>query len=344
MSRADRYLRACRKESVDCTPVWIMRQAGRYLEEYRALRAKYSFIETCKAPELAVEITLQPIRRFELDAAIVFADILLPLEKMGIDFEFTKDDGPQINTTIRTRSDVEKMKVINPMEEMAYLMDAIRMVRRELGGKIPLIGFSGAPFTLASYIIEGGGSRNYVFTKSMMYREPDTWHLLMEKLTDMVIAYLNDQIQAGVQAVQVFDSWVGCLSQADYREFVLPHQKRLMAALDTSVPNIHFAFGASHLLPMVKAAGGDVIGLDWRTDIDEAWKTLNYGPAVQGNLDPVALYGSQDYIMRRVKDILGRVGNRSGHIFNLGHGILPTAPSDNVKYMIDLVHELSRRR
>jgi uroporphyrinogen decarboxylase len=343
MSRADRYLRACRKESVDCTPVWIMRQAGRYLEEYRALRSKYSFIETCKTPELAVEITLQPIRRFELDAAIIFADILLPLEKMGIDFEFTKDDGPQINTTIRTRSDVEKMKVINPMEEMAYLMDAIRMVRRELGGKIPLIGFSGAPFTLASYIIEGGGSRNYVFTKSMMYQEPDTWHLLMEKLTNMVITYLNDQIQAGVQAVQVFDSWVGCLSQADYREFVLPHQKRLMAAIDTSVPNIHFAFGASHLLPMVKAAGGDVIGLDWRTDIDEAWKTLNYEPAVQGNLDPVALYGSQDYIMRRVKDILDRVGNRNGHIFNLGHGILPTVPSDNVKYMIDLVHELSRR-
>jgi len=343
MSRADRYLRACRKESVDCTPVWIMRQAGRYLEEYRALRAKYSFIETCKTPELAVEITLQPIRRFELDAAIIFADILLPLEKMGIDFEFTKDDGPQINTTIRTRSDVEKMRDMNPMEEMAYLMDAIRMVRRELGGKVPLIGFAGAPFTLASYIIEGGGSRNYLFTKSMMYREPDTWHLLMEKLTGMVIAYLNDQIRAGVQAVQVFDSWVGCLSQADYRQFVLPHQKRLMAALDRSVPNIHFAFGASHLLPMVKAAGGDVIGLDWRTDIDEAWKMLDYGPAVQGNLDPVALYGSRDYIMRRVKEILDRVGNRSGHIFNLGHGILPTAPPDNVKVLIDLVHELSRR-
>ena len=213
MSRADRYLRACRKESVDCTPVWIMRQAGRYLEEYRALRAKYSFIETCKTPELAVEITLQPIRRFELDAAIIFADILLPLEKMGIDFEFTKDDGPQINNTVRTRGDVEKMRVMNPMEEMAYLMDAIRMVKRELGGKIPLIGFSGAPFTLASYITEGGGSRNYVFTKSMMYQEPDTWRLLMEKLTDMVIVYLNDQIKAGVQAVQVFDSWVGCLSR-----------------------------------------------------------------------------------------------------------------------------------
>ena len=246
MSRADRYLKACKKESVDCTPVWIMRQAGRYLEEYRAVRAKHSFIEVCKTPELVVEITLQPIRRFELDAAIIFADILLPLEKMGIDFEFTKGDGPRINNTVRTRADVAKMRAIDPMEEMAYLMDAIRMVKRELNGRVPLIGFSGAPFTLASYITEGGGSRNYVFTKSMMYREPDTWHLLMEKLTDMVIVYLNDQIKAGVQAVQVFDSWVGCLSPADYREFVLPHQKRLMASLD--------AVGAAYPLRLRRVA------------------------------------------------------------------------------------------
>ncbi len=344
MSRADRYLKACKKESVDCTPVWIMRQAGRYLEEYRAVRARHSFIEVCKTPELVVEITLQPVRRFELDAAIIFADILLPLEKMGIDFEFTKGDGPRINNTVRTRVDVERMRAINPMEEMAYLMDAIRMVKRELGGKVPLIGFSGAPFTLASYITEGGGSRNYVFTKSMMYREPDTWRLLMEKLTDMVIVYLNDQIKAGVQAVQVFDSWVGCLSQADYREFVLPHQKRLMASLDKSVPHVHFAFGASHLLTLIQEAGGDVLGLDWRTDIDAAWKALNHEPCIQGNLDPVALYGAREYIKRRVKEILDRVGNRNGHIFNLGHGILPTVPPDNAKYMIDLVHELSARK
>jgi len=321
-----------------------MRQAGRYLEEYRAVRAKHSFIEVCKTPELVVEITLQPVRRFELDAAIIFADILLPLEKMGIDFEFTKGDGPRINNTVRTRADVAKMRAIDPMEEMAYLMDAIRMVKRELNGRVPLIGFSGAPFTLASYITEGGGSRNYVFTKSMMYREPDTWHLLMEKLTDMVIVYLNDQIKAGVQAVQVFDSWVGCLSQADYREFVLPHQKRLLASLDAAVPCVHFAFGASHLLPLVREAGGDVLGLDWRMDIGAAWKVLDYGPSIQGNLDPVALYGSREYIERRVREILERVGGRNGHIFNLGHGILPTAPIDNVKYMIDLVHELSVRK
>jgi uroporphyrinogen decarboxylase len=236
------------------------------------------------------------------------------------------------------------MRAIDPMEEMSYLMDAIRMVKRELGGKVPLIGFSGAPFTLASYITEGGGSRNYVFTKSMMYREPDTWHLLMEKLTDMVIVYLNDQIKAGVQAVQVFDSWVGCLSQADYREFVLPHQKRLMASLDKSAPHVHFAFGASHLLTLIHEAGGDVFGVDWRTDIDAAWKALNHEPCIQGNLDPVALYGLREYIKRRVAEILDKVGNKNGHIFNLGHGILPTAPIDNVKYMIDLVHELSARK
>ncbi|MDI6726435.1 MAG: uroporphyrinogen decarboxylase [Smithellaceae bacterium] len=344
MARADRYLRACRKESVDCTPIWIMRQAGRYLEEYRAIRARYSFIETCKTPELAAEITLQPLRRFDLDAAIIFADILLPLENMGIDFEFTKDDGPQINNTVRTRSDVERMRPINPREEMSYLMDSIALVKRELNGLVPLIGFSGAPFTLASYITEGGGSKNYVFTKSLMYQEPLTWHLLMEKLTDMVIVYLNDQINAGVQAVQVFDSWVGCLSSADYREFVLPHQRRLMAALDRSVPHIHFAFGASHLLPMIRVAGGDVIGLDWRINIDDAWALLNYEPGVQGNLDPVALYGSREYLKTRVQDILDRAGNRNGHIFNLGHGILPTTPPDNLKYLIDLVHELSARK
>jgi uroporphyrinogen decarboxylase len=218
------------------------------------------------------------------------------------------------------------------------------MVKRELNGTVPLIGFAGAPFTLASYIIEGGGSRNYQHTKTMMYREPDCWHELMKKLTDMVIVYLNDQIRAGVQAVQVFDSWVGCLAQADYREFVLPHQKRLLASLDASAPHIHFAFGASHLLELIREAGGDVLGLDWRTEIDAAWKALDYQPGVQGNLDPVALYGSQGYIRRRVADILAKAGNRNGHIFNLGHGILPTTPADNVKYMIDLVHEMSARR
>ncbi len=343
MARNDRFLKACKKEPVDCTPIWMMRQAGRYLPEYREIRSKYSFIEMCKTPELVVEVTLQPIRRFELDAAIIFADILLPLEHMGIDFEFTKDDGPQIKNPVRTKKEVEKMRSFDVEEKMDYLLESIKLVRKELDKKVPLIGFSGAPFTLASYIIEGGGSRNYIYTKTMMYTEPDTWHLLMEKLVDMIVQYLNAQIKAGVQAIQIFDSWVGCLSPSDYKEFILPHQKRLIESLDKSVPCIHFAFGASHLLKYVKEAGGDVIGLDWRIDIDEAWKILNYEPAVQGNLDPAALYGSKDYIKKRVTDILNRAENRNGHIFNLGHGILPTVPIENAKYLIDLVHELSRR-
>lgn len=343
MARNDRFLKACRKEPVDCTPIWMMRQAGRYLKEYRDIRSKYSFIEMCKTPELVVEVTLQPVRRFELDAAIIFADILLPLEYMGIDFEFSKDDGPQIKNPVRTKKEVEKMRKFVIEEHMDYLLTSIKLVRKELDGKLPLIGFSGAPFTLASYIIEGGGSKNYIHTKTMMYKEPETWHLLMEKLVDMIIDYLNAQIKAGAQAVQIFDSWVGCLCPSDYNEFILPHQKRLFKGLDKSVPHIHFAFGASHLLKLVKEAGGDVIGLDWRIDLDDAWKLLNFETAVQGNLDPAALYGSRDYIKRRVEDILKRAGNRNGHIFNLGHGILPTVPVDNAEYLVNLVHELSKR-
>lgn len=343
MPRNDRFLNACKRLPVDCTPVWMMRQAGRYLEEYREIRKKYGFLEMCKTPELVVEVTIQPVRRFDIDAAIIFADILLPLEHMGIDFEFTKGEGPHIKNPLRTLDDVKKMREIYPKEQMTYLMDSIRMVQGELNGKVPLIGFSGAPFTLASYIIEGGGSRNYENTKAMMYRDPQTWHLLMEKLTDMVVVYLEAQIEAGVQVVQVFDSWVGCLSPLDYEEFVFPHQKKLFDKLNKTVPHIHFAFGASHLVNIVPKAGGDVIGIDWRINIDEAWEKIGYDRGVQGNLDPVALYGSKEYIERRVKDILNRAQNRNGHIFNLGHGILPTTPVDNAKFMIDKVHELSAR-
>lgn len=343
MARSDRFLKACRREAVDCTPIWMMRQAGRYLEEYRAIRAKHSFIEMCKTPELVVEVTLQPIRRFELDAAIIFADILLPLENMGVPFEFAKGEGPVIHKPVRTHEDVKALRAIFPDDELPYLMEAIRLTKKELNGKVPLIGFSGAPFTLASYMIEGGGSKNYVETKAIMYSAPETWHLLMEKLVDMVVVYLDAQIRAGAQAVQVFDSWVGCLSPADYREFILPHQKRLFKELNKTVPQIHFAYGATHLLPMVREAGGDVIGLDWRCNIDEAWNTVGHDVGVQGNIDPVALYGSKQYIESRVKDILDRAGNRNGHIFNLGHGILPTAPVENANYLIDLVHKLSAR-
>ncbi|HET7317765.1 MAG TPA: uroporphyrinogen decarboxylase, partial [Nitrospirota bacterium] len=263
MSRADRFLKACRRESVDCTPVWMMRQAGRYLPEYREIRAKHSFLEMCKTPELAAEVTIQPVRRYEIDAAIIFADILLPLEPMGVGLEFAKGEGPVIHNPVRTMADVERLKPIDAARQIEYLMKAIRIVLRELDGKVPLIGFTGAPFTLASYIIEGGGSRNYEHAKAMMFSEPKTWHKLMEHLTGVIINYLNAQIDTGVQAVQVFDSWVGALGPSDYREFVLPHQKNVIAGIKKTVPLIHFAHGAAHLLEMVSEAGGDVIGLDW---------------------------------------------------------------------------------
>ncbi len=343
MSRADRFLKACRREPVDCTPVWMMRQAGRYLPEYRDIRKKHTFLEMCKTPELAAEVTIQPVRRYEIDAAIIFADILLPLEPMGIGLEFAKGEGPVIHNPVRTMADVHKLKPIDAASQIAYLMKAIKIVLKELGGKVPLIGFTGAPFTLASYIIEGGGSRNYEHAKAMMFAEPGTWHKLMEHLTGVIINYLNAQIDTGVQAVQIFDSWVGALGPSDYREFVLPHQKNVIAGVKKTVPIIHFAHGASHLLEMVAEAGGDVIGLDWRCDIDTAWKRVGFDKAVQGNLDPVSLFGSKDFIRKRTKEILDRAGGRSGHIMNLGHGILQQTPLDHAGEFINATHEMSTR-
>jgi uroporphyrinogen decarboxylase len=343
MSRADRFLKACRRESVDCTPVWMMRQAGRYLPEYREIRAKHSFLEMCKTPELAAEVTIQPVRRYEIDAAIIFADILLPLEPMGVGLEFAKGEGPVIHNPVRTMADVERLKPIDAARQIEYLMKAIRIVLKELDGKVPLIGFTGAPFTLASYIIEGGGSRNYEHAKAMMFSEPKTWHKLMEHLTGVIINYLNAQIDTGVQAVQVFDSWVGALGPSDYREFVLPHQKNVIAGIKKTVPLIHFAHGAAHLLEMVSEAGGDVIGLDWRCDLDQAWNRVGLDKAVQGNLDPVTLFGSKEFIRKRTKEILDRAAGRKGHIMNLGHGILQQTPLDNAGEFINATHELSKR-
>jgi len=343
MSRADRFLKACRREPVDCTPVWMMRQAGRYLPEYREIRAKHTFLEMCKTPELAAEVTVQPIRRYEIDAAIIFADILLPLEPMGIGLEFAKGEGPVIHNPVRTMADVQKLKPIDAAASIDYLMKAIKLVLKELNGKVPLIGFSGAPFTLASYIIEGGGSRNYEHAKAMMFSEPKTWHKLMEHLTGVIINYLNAQIEAGVQVVQLFDSWVGALGPSDYREFVLPHQKKVIAGIRKSVPLIHFAHGASHLLEMVAEAGGDVIGLDWRCELDTAWKRVGHDKAVQGNLDPITLFGSKEFIRKRTKEILDRAAGRNGHIMNLGHGILQQTPLENAAEFINATHELSKR-
>ncbi len=337
------FLKACRREETDYTPVWLMRQAGRYMPEYMAIRSKHSFLEMCKTPELAAEVTLQPVDIVGVDAAILFADILLPLEGMGISLEFAKDEGPVIHNPVRSKQDVDKIRILEAEEGTPYVMEAIRILRRELVNKVPLIGFSGAPFTLASYIIEGGGSKTYLNCKRMMYEAPGVWHSLMEKVSEVIIRYLKAQIAAGAQAVQVFDSWVGCLAPDDYREFVLPHSRRVMEGLQgTGVPIIHFANNASTLLPVVREAGGDVIGLDWRTDLDAAWARLGYDVAVQGNLEPLALFAPPAVIEKKVKRILSQAAKRPGHIFNLGHGIHKDTPVENVRVLVEAVHKYSR--
>jgi uroporphyrinogen decarboxylase len=320
-----------------------MRQAGRYMKEYRLLRKKYSFLEMCKSSELAAEVTLLPIEKFKLDAAIIFSDILIPLEPMGVEFEFAKGEGPVFHHPIREKKDVVKLRIIEPEEELPFLIKAIRIVRKELEGKIPLIGFSGAPFTLASYVIEGGHSNNYLFTKSLMYQDRPAWDGLMEKIAEVLIRYLNAQIHAGVQALQIFDSWVGCLSPADYEEYVLPYSKKVMDHVGGKVPLIHFATSSSSLLELMRRAGGDVIGVDWRVDIGEAWTRIGYDVAIQGNLDPIILLGKPDLIEKGVKRVLDATGGRPGHIFNLGHGILPNTPIENVTALIEAVHHFSKR-
>jgi uroporphyrinogen decarboxylase len=339
----ERFLKACWREPVDCTPVWFMRQAGRYMAEYRALRSKHSILELCKTPELAAQVTLQPIDRFPLDAAIIFADILLPLEPMGLSLEFAAGEGPVIHNPIRNQADVERLKVTDG-GELEYVAEAIRQARHALNGRVPLIGFAGAPFTLASYAIEGGSSRNYLLTKQLMYGEPKAWHQLMDKFARVITGYLRRQIKAGAQAIQLFDSWVGCLSVGDYVEYVQPHVQLIFEGLKREgVPMIHFGTGTSAMLSQIRQAGGDVIGVDWRINLDEAWATVGHDVAVQGNLDPLALFAPLHEIERRVEDILRRAGGRPGHIFNLGHGILPTTPIEHVAATIDMVHKLSQR-
>jgi uroporphyrinogen decarboxylase len=340
----DRFLRACRREPVDATPVWFMRQAGRYMAEYRALRERNTLLELCKKPELACEVTLQPIRAHGMDAAILFADILLPLEPMGAPFEFAAGEGPVIHQPVRDAAAVERLRLFEPQEGLGYVLDAIRLIRRELDGKTPLIGFAGAPFTLASYLVEGGKSSNYLRTKRLMYGEPETWRALMTKLSEVVRRYLHAQIEAGAQAVQLFDSWVGALSPLDYAEFVQPHVRHILQSVMTAgVPVIHFGTDTGSLLELQREAGGTVIGVDWRTPLDSAWQRLGSGVAVQGNLDPLLLMAPREVLARRVDDVLARAGGRNGHIFNLGHGILPETPPDAVKFVTDYVHEHTRR-
>ncbi|MCA9471912.1 MAG: uroporphyrinogen decarboxylase [Nitrospirales bacterium] len=339
----DRFLRACRRESVDRTPVWFMRQAGRYMKEYQAIRKRYSILEVCKTPELATEVTLQPIERFPLDAAIIFADILLPLEGMGLQLEFLENKGPVFHNPVRSEDDIALLRRVDG-ETFGYAGEAIRQARQALAGRVPLIGFAGAPFTLASYAIEGGSSRDYRRTKEMMFARPDLWHALLTKLVDGVIEYLRVQIHAGAQAIQLFDSWVGCLSPDDYEEYVLPHTKRIFDALATEgIPKIYFGTGTATLLPLMRKTGCDVMGLDWRVRLDEAWATVGYDLAVQGNLDPLVLGAPVEEIERRVRRILQQANGRNGHIFNLGHGILPHIPVESVEAAIDFVHRLSAR-
>ncbi|MFA5881827.1 MAG: uroporphyrinogen decarboxylase [Eubacteriales bacterium] len=340
----DHFLKACRREEVEYTPVWLMRQAGRYMPEYMEIRNKYDFLTMCKTPELAAEVTLQPVNRLGVDAAILFADILLPLEGMGIDLAFAKNEGPVISNPVRTGEDVENIRILDAEEATPYVMEAIRLIRKELDGRAPLIGFSGAPFTIASYIIEGGGSMEYKNCKKMMWQAPEIWDALMEKISEVLLRYLKAQIKAGAQAVQMFDSWVGALSPDDYETYVLPYSKYVLSGLKgEGVPVIHFANNASSMLELVVQAGGDVIGVDWRINLDEAWKRIGYDRAIQGNLDPFTLYAPPQLIAEKVKRILQMAGNRPGHIFNLGHGINKETPVENVIALVEAVHEYSRR-
>ena len=335
------FMRACRREPVPHTPVWLMRQAGRYMPEYRAVRSRLSFLELCKTPDLAAEVTVTAAERLGVDAAIIFADILLILEPMGIELEFLKGDGPVIHNPVRTAADSGRLREVGDIASLDFVFEAVRKTRLTLPNNIPLIGFCGAPFTLASYIIEGGGSKNYIQTKRLMYEDSGAWHAMMSLISRALAKYLNAQIEAGAQAVQLFDSWVGCLGPNDYREYVLPHTQSVIRDVMPGVPVLHFGTGTAALLELMREAGGDVIGFDWRVRLDEAWERVGHDVAVMGNLDPVSLFASVEHIRAEARRILSYAAERPGHIFNLGHGILPETPVENVLALVDIVHELS---
>jgi uroporphyrinogen decarboxylase len=338
------FLSAARRQPTPFTPVWLMRQAGRYMAEYRAMRARHSFLDLCKNPEAAAEVTLQPVERLGVDAAILFADILLIVEPLGVGLEFARGEGPVIHKPVRSSADVARLEPIDVESAVPFVFETVRHVVRALGDRIPLIGFAGAPFTVASYVVEGGASRDYLHTKRLMYEAPAAWHRLLQILAEGTARYLNGQIAAGARAVQLFDSWIGVLSPEDYRAFVLPHSRALIRALTPGVPVIHFGTGTAGLLPLMRQAGGDVIGVDWRIELDRAWDVVGHDVAVQGNLDPAILLGPVALMRERVQDILARAGDRPGHVFNLGHGVHQQTPVDHVRALVDMVHELSDRR
>jgi uroporphyrinogen decarboxylase len=343
----NRFLRACRKESVDYTPVWIMRQAGRYMKEYRALRERVDFLTLCKTPQLAAEATLLPVNNLGVDAAILFSDILIPVEAMGVKVVFTENKGPVFPTAVRTEEQVRKLIVPIPEERTPFVMEAIRQVKRDLQGRVPLIGFSGAPYTLATYLIEGETSRHFNEIKRWMYQSPALLTQMLEKLTQTVTLYLRAQVDAGSHAVQLFDTWAGMLSPDQYETFALPFTKRVIQGLRTAIPItipiIYFVNGGGTLLEKMAESGADVIGLDWRIDLANAKKRIGDRAALQGNLDPCVLYGSPESIRKEVKGILRKYGRGSGHIFNLGHGILPDTPEENARILVEAVHEESVR-
>ncbi len=336
----DTFLKACRGEKTDYTPVWLMRQAGRYLPEYQKVRSKVDFLTLCKTPELAAEVTIQPVDILKVDAAILFSDILVPIEPMGMKLEFSESKGPILYDPIRNDIAVSKLRRIKAEEDVPFVMETIKILVKNLN--VPLIGFSGAPFTLATYMIEGGSSKNFVNTKKMMYQTPELYARLMEKITDTVINYLQAQINAGVHAVQVFDSWAGILSPFDFEKYALPYVQKIVSTFKGKVPVIYFAFNASAMLKKVKQSGADILGIDWRIDIADAVSALGNDVAVQGNLDPCLLFGTKDSIKDGVSRILQGAKGAKGHIFNLGHGILPETPVDNAKTMVQAVHELSK--
>jgi uroporphyrinogen decarboxylase len=338
---ASRFLRACLRQPVDQTPVWFLRQAGRYMPEYQAVRRHHSLLQICKNPELAAEVTITAAEKLDVDAAIIFADLLLPLEGMGLDFEFLAGEGPVIHHPVRTATDVESLRT-DRAQELGYVAEAIRKVVAHFNDRIGIVGFCGAPFTLASYMIEGGGSRNYISTKTLMYREPAVWQLLLEKLVSVLAEYAAQQVDAGADVIQIFDSWAGALSPADYRDFVLPVTTRLVRQVQAlGVPVIYFGVDTATLLPAMRETGADVIGLDWRVPLDEAWSTLGHGVAVQGNLDPILLFAEDPLLRQRVRQILTQAAGRPGHIFNLGHGIVPGTPVENVQKVVQYVREFS---
>lgn len=337
--RNSHFMKACRREKTERTPIWLMRQAGRYMKEFRDIRARVSLLELCKTPELACEVTVHAQETLGVDAAIIFSDILVPLDALGVGLDYVKGEGPVIARPLRSEHELDALPELNVKESLGYVLKAINLTRKTLKPDIPLLGFAAAPFTLASYLIEGGGSRNYENTKSMMYRRPDLWHRLMSKIVSISIEYLNAQIEAGAQAVQVFDSWMGCLSASDYQKFSHPYAKQLIAGIKKDVPVIHFGTANIHLLKSMKEAGATVLGLDWRVDLAQKWSELGDDIAVQGNLDPCVLFAERSYIKSATETLLASALSKPGYIFNLGHGVLPPTDVDNVRFLVDLVHE-----